>query len=117
MVGHDWGAPVAWHTALWRPDRVRGVVGLSVPFRPRGQLPPISRMRTAFGEGFYMVYFQQTGVADAELNADPRRTLRTLLYSLSGDAPDQRPFVVALLDTVKQIESQLMQRNYEGFLK
>src|SRR5215471_14891305 len=30
IVGHDWGAPVAWHAALLRPDRFRGVVGLSV---------------------------------------------------------------------------------------
>ena len=38
IVGHDWGAPVAWYAALLRPDRFRGVVGLSVPFRPR---PPV----------------------------------------------------------------------------
>src|SRR5438552_1525247 len=38
VVGHDWGAPVAWHTALLRPDRVRGVAALSVPFRPPGAL-------------------------------------------------------------------------------
>ena len=36
IAGHDWGAPVAWHAALLRPDRFRGVIGLSVPFRPRG---------------------------------------------------------------------------------
>ena len=36
IVGHDWGAPVAWHAALLRPDVFRGVVGLSVPYRPRG---------------------------------------------------------------------------------
>jgi pimeloyl-ACP methyl ester carboxylesterase len=40
IVGHDWGAPVAWHAALFRPDRFRGVVGLSVPFRPRGSVRP-----------------------------------------------------------------------------
>ena len=47
-------------------------------------------MRAGLGDGFYMVYFQQPGVADAELNADPRRTLRMLLYSASGDAPNSR---------------------------
>ena len=36
VVGHDWGAPVAWHCALLRPDRFRAVAGLSVPFIPRG---------------------------------------------------------------------------------
>ena len=44
IVGHDWGAPVAWHAALFRPDRFRGVIGLSVPFRPRGSTRPTSAM-------------------------------------------------------------------------
>src|SRR5215471_13237974 len=45
IVGHDWGAPVAWHAALLRPDRFRGVVGLSVPFRPRLPVRPTSGIR------------------------------------------------------------------------
>src|SRR2546425_5278806 len=44
VVGHDWGAPVAWHTALLRPDVVRGVAGLSVPPQPRGSVPPLRRL-------------------------------------------------------------------------
>jgi pimeloyl-ACP methyl ester carboxylesterase len=85
VAGHDWGAPVAWHTALFRPDRVRGVVGLSSPYRPRGSSVPIAALRRRFGEGFYVVYFQQPGVADAELIRDPDRTFRTVLAGLSGD--------------------------------
>ena len=69
VAGHDWGAPVAWHTALFRPDRIRGVIGLCVPYRPRGSAPPIATLREALGERFYMVYFQQPGVAEAELSA------------------------------------------------
>ena len=87
VAGHDWGAPVAWHTALFRPDRIRGVIGLSVPYRPRGSSPPIATLRRTLGEGFYMVYFQQPGVADAELSRDPAATFRRLLSGLSGDAP------------------------------
>jgi pimeloyl-ACP methyl ester carboxylesterase len=93
VVGHDWGGPVAWHTAQLRPDVVRGVAVLSVPFRPRGSVRPTDAMRTRIGEGYYIVYFQQPGVADAELNADPRRTLRMLLYTASGDAPQRPPMV------------------------
>jgi pimeloyl-ACP methyl ester carboxylesterase len=93
VVGHDWGAPVAWHTALLRPDRVRGVVGLSVPYTPRGSRPPIEAMRATLGDGFYMCYFQPPGVADAELARDPRRTLRRLLHSASGEAPYLVPVV------------------------
>ena len=87
VAGHDWGAPVAWHTALFRPDRIRGVIGLSVPYRPRGSAPPIATLREAIGESFYMVYFQQPGVADAELSRDPATTFRKVLTSLAGEGP------------------------------
>jgi pimeloyl-ACP methyl ester carboxylesterase len=87
IAGHDWGAPVAWHAALLRPDRFRGVVGLSVPFRPRGRVRPTTAMPQTDDALFYQLYFQEPGVAEAELGRDPRRTLRTLLYSGSGDAP------------------------------
>jgi pimeloyl-ACP methyl ester carboxylesterase len=85
VVGHDWGAPVAWHAALLRPDRVRGVVGLSVPYRPRGTAPPTSVMPQTDDAMFYQLYFQAPGVAEAELERDVRGTLRRLLYSFSGE--------------------------------
>ncbi len=88
VVGHDFGAPVAWNTALLRPDRVRGVVGLSVPHLPRGPVSSLQALRTGLGEGFYQAYFQAPGVADAELARDVRRTVRSFLYSASGDAPN-----------------------------
>jgi pimeloyl-ACP methyl ester carboxylesterase len=90
VVGHDWGAPVAWHTALMRPDRIRGVIGLSVPYRPRPPAPPLALMRKAVGDGFYQLYFQKPGTADAELARDPRRTFGRVLYSASGDAPESQ---------------------------
>ncbi len=90
VVGHDWGAPVAWNAALLRPDRIRGVVGLSVPFLPRGPVSALTAMRSLLGEGFYMAYFQQPGVAEAELERNVRTTMRMFLYSASGDAPADR---------------------------
>ena len=84
VAGHDWGAAVAWHAALLRPDRIRGVIGLSVPYRPRGRAAPVAAMRAGIGEGFYMVYFQQPGVADEELNADRTATFRRVLTAGSG---------------------------------
>lgn len=86
VVGHDWGAPVAWHTALLHPQRVRAVVGMSVPYA-RGRVGAMTRQEN-FGDNFwYMVYFQQPGVAEAELEADVRRSLRTIYFTVSGDAP------------------------------
>ncbi|GAA1410259.1 alpha/beta hydrolase [Kitasatospora putterlickiae] len=85
LVGHDWGAPVAWTTATLRPDLVRGVAGLSVPPLPTLGPPPLAEARERFGEGFYQLYFQRPGVADAELARDPHATFRRMLFSGSGD--------------------------------
>ncbi len=87
VVGHDWGSIVAWQLALMAPERVRAVVGMSVPFLPRGPVAPIAVMRQLFGDGFfYIIYFQEPGVADAELGGDPARTMRRLL---AGPKPSE----------------------------
>ncbi len=88
FVGHDWGAIVAWNLAVLAPERVRAVVGLSVPFTPRPPVPPTQLFRALAGDRFlYLLYFQEEGPADRELDQDPRRTLRTMYASISGDAP------------------------------
>src|SRR5262245_37675892 len=86
IAGHDWGAPVAWNSALLRPDRFRAVIGLSVPFIPRFPVRPTTVMPQTKDAVFYQLYFQTPGVAEAELERDPRRTIRRLLFSGSGDA-------------------------------
>ena len=84
-VGHDWGAPVAWHAPLLHPDRVAAVVGLSVPPLPRSHVAPTRGWRKMIGENFfYILYFQEPGVADAELNADPARTIRRMMGGLQA---------------------------------
>ena len=85
IVGHDWGAPVAWHSALLRPDRFRGVVGLSVPFRQRGTVQPTTVMPRTDKSQFYQLYFQEPGIAEAEFERDIRYSIRATLYSASGD--------------------------------
>jgi pimeloyl-ACP methyl ester carboxylesterase len=77
FVGHDWGANVAWWMSVLHPQRVRAVAGLSVPFVPRAPAAPIPIMRRHLGEDFYIVWFQQPGVADEALARDVRRTLTT----------------------------------------
>lgn len=89
VVGHDWGAPIAWQCALLYPERVSAVIAMSVPFLPRSPLPPTQLFKQAFGDNFfYMLYFQEPGVAEAELEADVRRSMRVFLYTASGDAPE-----------------------------
>jgi pimeloyl-ACP methyl ester carboxylesterase len=81
FIGHDWGAQVVWGSAQLHPDRVAAVVGMSVPPVPRAQVPPTQAFRAIFGDNFfYMLYFQQPGVADAELDADPGKTLRRVIF-------------------------------------
>lgn len=89
--GHDWGAPAAYNAANLRPDIFRGVILLSVPYGVRGEggVKPTEGMlsRVPPGQQFYQTYFQTPGVAEKEFEADPKRTLRMLLYSLSGSIP------------------------------
>jgi pimeloyl-ACP methyl ester carboxylesterase len=87
IAGHDWGAPVAWHAALLRPDRFRAVIGLSVPYRPRSRAAPTTVMPRRDDAQFYQLYFQKPGVAEAELERDPRETVLKTLFSGSGDVP------------------------------
>jgi pimeloyl-ACP methyl ester carboxylesterase len=90
IVGHDWGAPVAWNAALWRPDMFRAVAALSVPISDRAPIAPTHGMRQLFGDNFfYILYFQTPGVAEHELYRDVRETMRRFLFGASGNAPDR----------------------------
>lgn len=84
FVGHDWGSMVSWHMPLLAPERVSGVVGMSVPFVPRPPMRPLELMRAAFGDSFfYIIYFQEPGVADADLSSDTAKTMRRMLAGLT----------------------------------
>jgi pimeloyl-ACP methyl ester carboxylesterase len=90
VIGHDWGGPVAWYSALMRPDVVRAVAVLSVPFNPPTALPDgvtvgQLTMRTANGRDYYRLYFQEPGRAEKELEADVRKTMLGILHTVSGD--------------------------------
>ena len=87
VIGHDWGAPVAWNAALWRPDVFRGVAALSVPLSDRAPIAPTAGMKQMFGDNFfYILYFQTPGVAEHELQHNVRDTMRRFIYGASGNA-------------------------------
>ena len=85
IVGHDWGAPVAWHAALLRPEVFRAVAGLSVPYTPPARIDLLTALEKSGVRHFYMQYFQTPGVAEAELEADVAATMRRVTFGLSGD--------------------------------
>ncbi|MGH8352627.1 MAG: alpha/beta fold hydrolase [Pseudomonas sp.] len=92
IVGHDWGAMVAWSAALLRPDLFRGVVGLSVPFSPPARLDPLSALERQGIHDFYIQYFQAPGVAETELEMNVEASLRRIYFNGSGDGPDRPAF-------------------------
>ena len=86
VIGHDWGAPTAWATALYHPDKVRAVGALSVPFMPRSPVQPMPAMREMFKDQFfYQLYFFEPGVAEAEFEADIRTALKKFLIMAGGE--------------------------------
>lgn len=79
FVGHDWGAFVVWGLTLLHPNRVNGVVALSVPYQERGQMPWIEVMEAVLGADFYFVHFnRQPGIADAVFGENTFQFLRNL---------------------------------------
>jgi pimeloyl-ACP methyl ester carboxylesterase len=106
IAGHDWGAPVAWNSALLRPDIFRAIALLSVPYLPRGPIRPTDGMKALAGDQhFYQLYFQEPGKVEQELDADPRRSMAKVLYSASGDAPRDGEFSFLFPKTKKFIET------------
>ena len=100
FVGHDWGSFVVWELALRQPAKVDAVVGVSVPFI-KWPMPPTEIFKLASNGGenfFYILYFQEVGPAERELDADPHRSMRMILWGASGDraktvtsVPEPRP--------------------------
>jgi pimeloyl-ACP methyl ester carboxylesterase len=107
FVGHDWGGPVVWNMPLLYPDRVAGVVGMSVPFSPRGDVDPVAMLEQIFGPEHYIVHFnRQPGVADAAFAANPRRffnnMFRRQIRVKQAVEPSTEPpsFNVSLMDVL-----------------
>lgn len=88
VIGHDWGAPTAWYSALLYPEHVVAVGALSVPYTPRAAALPLQRLKQVFKtQFFYQLYFQEPGKAEADLEADIRTFLRKFIYTIAGEAP------------------------------
>jgi len=100
VVGHDWGAMIAWHTALLAPERVAAVAAMSVPFTGRAPKPPLELWREIYRDRFfYQLYIEPPGRAEADFSADVETALYKIFcggMSLKADAgPD-----AAMLDLI-----------------
>ncbi len=82
LMGHDWGASIAWNTVQLYPDRFTKLINLSVPFYPRSKAAPMEIYKKRLGDQFfYQLYFQEKGVAEAEFDQDPVGILSRLYCS------------------------------------
>ncbi|NXH11164.1 HYES hydrolase, partial [Bucco capensis] len=89
LLGHDWGGAVVWNMALFYPERVRAVASLNTPYRPADPNVDIVDRMKAIPTFDYQFYFQEPGVAEAELEKDIGRTLKVLIRSTRQE--DQLP--------------------------
>jgi pimeloyl-ACP methyl ester carboxylesterase len=108
FVGHDWGAIVVWGLALLHPERVAGVINLSVPFMPRGTIEWVEFWESRLGQDFYIVHFnRQPGVADAAFARNPRNLLRNLYRTEQWKSPPRtaRPGM-AMINLVEDTDPQ-----------
>ncbi len=87
VVGHDFGAAIAWNAAMMRPDRFRAVFALSVPPIVPTAKSFFQQIREAGLVDFYM-FRQMRPEADAEW-ADAETTLAGMYYWTSGQAPEE----------------------------
>ncbi|MBK8197035.1 MAG: alpha/beta fold hydrolase [Acidobacteria bacterium] len=91
LIGHDWGAPQVWNTALTNPARIAAVAALSVPFYGAPEFSFDDVIKRVFDDRdrfFYQSYFRTPGRAEADLEADLRNFLAGFYYSISGDAKE-----------------------------
>lgn len=124
LVGHDWGAPIIWSTAALHPSRIRAAAGLSVPFLGRPPQPVTEMWKEIYkGKFFYQLYFQNPGVAEAELEADPAATIRKIYYMASGadssllaDKPPDAKLLDGLIDP-DPLPSWLTKEDVEYYAK
>jgi epoxide hydrolase A/B len=131
LVGHDWGSIIAWNTILLYPDRFTALVPMSVPYSGRPPVSPLETMKKAFGDNFfYIVYFQEPGVAEAEFDKEPREFLSRIYpavaANLTPDSPRDPPEItdpkrsaggwIRRLPKAKQLPSWLTQKDLDYYV-
>jgi len=93
MVGHDWGAIVAWNSVLIHPERFSALIAMSVPYGGRPPQSPMAGWQEQFGDNFYYILYHNEagGIAEAEYDSDPMGIISQLY--LSPTSPRKQPTI------------------------
>ena len=92
LVGHDWGSIIAWDTIMLYPDRFTALVPMSVPYGGRPSVSPLETMKQRVGDNFfYITYFQEPGVAEAEFDKEPREFLSRIYPAVAANLSPESP--------------------------
>ena len=86
VVGHDFGAHIAWNAAMMRPDRFTAVCGISVPFRQPGGPSFLDKLRAAGKNQFY--WFDMMRAESDQAWANAAVSVPGMMYWTSGEAPE-----------------------------
>jgi len=115
VVGHDWGAPIAWSAAWMYPEVFHGVVGMSVPFagssligvpgNPFGEIDVEVHQREIAGPGqdFYHTYWSTLGPIIDEIESDLPGWIADIVYSVSGEGLAAAGFSLDAADPITLI--------------
>ncbi|XP_021595831.1 epoxide hydrolase A isoform X2 [Manihot esculenta] len=128
VVGHDWGAFIAWFLCLFRPDRVKALVNMSVTFAPRNpKKKVIDTMRAAYGDDYYICRFQEYGSIEAEFAelGNERVVKEFLTYTHPGplflpkgkvfSRPAEKPLVLPSWLTEQDVQYYTSKFEKKGF--
>jgi pimeloyl-ACP methyl ester carboxylesterase len=107
IVGHDWGALIAWHLAMTMPQRIERLIALNVPHIPPPPTDPIALMRERFGDDFYIVNFQDSDEADRLFDEDPGRVFDRLMRrnTISRKRYDALPTASKVPSLLRMVEA------------
>lgn len=116
LVGHDWGAMMAWYFCLFRPDRIKALVNLSVQFTPRNPaVSPLGGLRLFPGEDFYICKFQEPGVAEADFGSVDTATMLKKFLTMRDPSPPIIPNGFKTLPTPETLPSWLTEEDIDYF--
>ncbi|KDP28185.1 hypothetical protein JCGZ_13956 [Jatropha curcas] len=88
LVGHDWGAVIAWYFCLFRPDRIKALVNSSIAFTPRTPVNPVDGLKACFGDDYYVCRFQEPIEAEEKFSLlDIASLLKTIFTARNPNPP------------------------------